>query len=267
MTTALPLPAACRVASVGEVAGRSVVLHYGDPLAEHAALRTGALLVDRSFRGRMRLSGPRAAEILTGLVTNDVKALPAGHGQYAAALTAKGKIVADLRIFAMAAPGATGEEAEVESLLVDAPPRAAAAWAEMVRKFVNPRLAAYRDESEALCDFGVFGAQARHAVDRALGVGAAAIGALPLYSHVTVDFDGAPVTIARVPDLEVEGFELFVPAESGPALWRRLTDAGGVTPRTRSRRKPTSTTCTRSRTRRAATWGRRRWRAFTSAAT
>ncbi|HWJ21218.1 MAG TPA: hypothetical protein VNS52_02600 [Gemmatimonadaceae bacterium] len=230
MTTALPLPAAGRVASVGEVAGRSVVLHYGDPLAEHAALRTGALLVDRSFRGRMRLSGPRAAEILTGLVTNDVKALPAGHGQYAAALTAKGKIVADLRIFAMAAPGATGEEAEVESLLVDAPPRAAAAWAEMVRKFVNPRLAAYRDESEALCDFGVFGAQARHAVDRALGVGAAAIGALPLYSHVTVDFDGAPVTIARVPDLEVEGFELFVPAESGPALWRRLTDAGGVTP-------------------------------------
>lgn len=230
MTTALPLPAAGRVAAVGEVAGRSVVLHYGDPLAEHAALRTGALLVDRSFRGRMRISGPRAAEILTGLVTNDVKALPAGHGQYAAALTPKGKIVADLRIFAMAASGATGEEAEVESLLVDAPPRAAAAWAEMVRKFVNPRLAAYRDESQALCDFGVFGAQARHAVDRALGVGAAAIGALPLYSHVTVDFEGAPVTIARVPDLEVEGFELFVPAESGPALWRRLTDAGGVTP-------------------------------------
>jgi len=229
-TIPLPLPVAGRAPVVGEVAGRGVVLHYGDPLAEHAALRAGALLVDRSFRGRMRISGPRAAEILTGLVTNDVMSLPAGHGQYAAALTAKGKIVADLRIFAMGAPGAApAEGAEVASLLVDAPPRAAAAWAEMVRKFVNPRLAAYRDESETLCDFGVFGAQARHAVDRALGVGAAAIGALPLYGHVTADVDGTPVTIARVPDLEVEGFELFVPADAAAALWRRLADAGGVT--------------------------------------
>src|SRR5512133_2695931 len=123
MTTApLPLPVAGRTPVVGEVAGRGVVLHYGDALAEHAALRTGALLVDRSFRGRMRLSGARAAEVLTGLVTNDVKALPAGHGQYAAALTAKGKIVADLRIFAMAAPGATSDGAAPESLLIDAPP-------------------------------------------------------------------------------------------------------------------------------------------------
>ena len=232
MTTApLPLPVTGRTPVVGEVAGRVVVLHYGDALAEHAALRSGALLVDRSFRGRMRLSGPRAAEILTGLVTNDVMSLPAGHGQYAAALTAKGKIVADLRVFAMAAPDAPAADgAPVASLLVDAPPRAAAGWADMVRKFVNPRLAAYRDESEALCDFGIFGAQARHAVDRALGVGATALGALPLYGHVTADVDGTPVMIARVPDLEVEGFELFVPAAAAAALWRRLADAGGVTP-------------------------------------
>jgi folate-binding protein YgfZ len=140
-------------------------------------------------------------------------------------------MVADVRVFAMAAPGvAATDDAKVDSLLVDAPPRAAAGWADMVRKFVNPRLAAYRDESQALCDFGVFGAQARHAVDRALGVGAAALGALPLYGHVTADAEGALVTIARVPDLEVEGFELFVPAEAAPALWRRLADAGGVTP-------------------------------------
>ncbi|HET7457712.1 MAG TPA: hypothetical protein VFJ74_08650 [Gemmatimonadaceae bacterium] len=231
MTTALPLPVGPGRAAVhGEVAGRTVVLHYGDPLAEHAALRTGAMLVDRSFRGRMRLSGPRAAEVLTGLVTNDVKGLPAGHGQYAAALTAKGKIVADLRIFAMAAPGATSDGAAPESLLIDAPPRAAAAWADMVRKYVNPRLASYRDESAALCDFGVFGAQARHAVDRAFGVGAAAIGALPPYGHVTALVDGVAVTIARVPDLEIEGFELLIPADAAPALWRRLADAGGVTP-------------------------------------
>ena len=45
---------------------------------------------------------PKAAELVTGMVTNDVSSLLPGEGQYAAALTAKGKIVADLRIFAAA---------------------------------------------------------------------------------------------------------------------------------------------------------------------
>ena len=38
---------------VGEVAGRPVVLHYADVAAEYAALRAGAMLVDRSARTRM----------------------------------------------------------------------------------------------------------------------------------------------------------------------------------------------------------------------
>ena len=211
-------------AVVGEVAGRPVVLHYGDPAAELAALRTGALLVDRSFRTRLCVSGSKAAEMVTGLVTNDVKALQVGQGHYAAALTPKGKIVADVRVFALGAADAEGPTPS--AVLVDSPPRAAAGWLELVRKYVNPRVAPYRDESETLRDFGVFGAQARHVVERATGVGAAALGALPPYAHITVPFEGRPVIVARVPDLEVEGFELFTPAEVGAALWRRLEESG-----------------------------------------
>jgi folate-binding protein YgfZ len=213
-------------AAVGEVAGRPVPLHYGDPVAEHAVLRAGAMLVDRSYRARMRVSGSRAAEMVTGLVTNDVKALQVGQGQYAAALTPKGKIVADVRVFAMG--GAEAEGPVPEWLLVDAPPRAAAGWADLMRRYVNPRLAPYRDESESLRDLGVFGAQARHVVERATGVGAAALATLPPYAHVSAEVDGALVSIARVPDLEVEGFELFVPAEAAAALWRRLAEAGAT---------------------------------------
>ncbi len=51
---------------------RPVVLDYGDPAAEYAALRTGALLVDRSHRDRWTFRGAKARETLTGLVTNDV---------------------------------------------------------------------------------------------------------------------------------------------------------------------------------------------------
>ena len=106
----------------GEIAGRPVVLDFGDVAAEYAALRSGALLVDQSHRDRWTITGARAAEMLTGLVTNDILGLTPGHGHYAAALTPKGKIIADVRLFARAA-----------DFFVDVPPRAADGWWGMVR--------------------------------------------------------------------------------------------------------------------------------------
>jgi folate-binding protein YgfZ len=161
------------------------------------------------------MTGERAAEMLTGLVTNDVLALEPGHGHYAAALTPKGKIVADVRVFR-----------DDAGLLIDTSPRAAEGWAGLVRKFANPRLAAYRDESATLRDVGVFGPNARHVVAAITGASAAALGVLPLYGHATVAVDGARVMVARVPDLNIEGYELFVPVDAFDALWRLALDAG-----------------------------------------
>jgi folate-binding protein YgfZ len=198
-----------------DVGGHPVVLTYSSVPAEYDALRRSAIVVDRSQRARMRISGPRAPETLTGLVTNDVAALELGHGQYAAALTPKGKIVADVRIFR-----------DEDGLLVDTGPRAAEGWSATIRKYVNPRVAAYRDESAALRDVGVFGPNARHVVAAMTGASAAALGVLPPYGHATVAVDGGRVLVARVPDLGVEGFELFVPTDAFDALWRLALDGG-----------------------------------------
>jgi tRNA-modifying protein YgfZ len=202
---------------VGDVGGRSVVLAYGSIAAEYEALHARAALFDRSHRGRLRLLGERAAEMVAGLVTNDVTGLPPGQGCYAAALTAKGKIVADVRVFV-----------EEGSVLVDAPPRAADAWAAMVKKFVNPRIAQHIDESSTLRDIGIFGVNARHVASAVTGVPAPALTALAPYSHVTVEIHGARVMVANVPDLGVEGFELMIPAEQFSTFWQRATDAGAV---------------------------------------
>jgi folate-binding protein YgfZ len=204
--------------TIGDVGGRSVVLAYGSVAAEYEALHSRAAVFDRSHRGRIRMKGARAAEMVTGLVTNDVSALAPGQGCYAAALTAKGKIVADVRVFV-----------EEDGVLVDAPPRAAAAWAAMVKKFVNPRIAPHQDESATLRDIGIFGATARHVVSELTGVQAPALTALAPYSHVSVQVDGATIIVAKVPDLDVEGFELIVPADVFSALWMR-TVAAGATP-------------------------------------
>ena len=166
----------------------------------------------------MRLSGEKAGEVLTGLVTNDVLALQPGQGQYAAALTAKGRIVADLRIFA-----------EGGSYIVDVPPRAWPGWLAMVRKFVNPRLAAYRDESETLREIGIFGAAARHVASAVTGINSSALTALAPYAHVPVEVAGTTVMVASAPDLGLEGFDLFVPVEAFDDLWARAV-ASEATP-------------------------------------
>lgn len=195
-----------------------MILTYGNVADEYQAIRVKAAMFDRGHRGRLRLHGARAAEMVNGLVSNEVAALPPGHGCYAAALTAKGKIVADLRVIV----DATG-------VLTDAPPRAAAAWAQMVKKFVNPRIATHSDETVTVRDIGVFGATARHVVALMTGVQAPALTALADHSHITVLRDGYTFSVVKSPELGVEGFDILVPAAEFEAMWA-LGMKSGATP-------------------------------------
>jgi folate-binding protein YgfZ len=65
---------------------------------EDSVLRNGCGLVDRSERGKLALTGSEAKQFLQGQVTNDVEALSAGEGCYAAFLDHKGKMQGDLRV-------------------------------------------------------------------------------------------------------------------------------------------------------------------------
>jgi folate-binding protein YgfZ len=56
------------------------------------------ILVDRSERGKLALTGSEAKAFLHGQVTNDVEGLEPGRGCYAAFLTHKGKMRGDLRV-------------------------------------------------------------------------------------------------------------------------------------------------------------------------
>jgi folate-binding protein YgfZ len=156
----------------------------------------------------MRFVGDKAAEVLSGLVTNDVTSLLVGQGQYAAALTAKGRIVADLRILRLE-----------ESYLTDVSARAREGWFSVIRKYVNPRLARYTDESSALHSIGVFGTQARYVVEQMTGIGHSALSLLQPYAQATVAVDGSAMIVVRSPELGVEGYELLFPAERYATMW------------------------------------------------
>ena len=186
--------------------------------AEYERLRTDAGAVDRSDRLRMTFIGAKAAETLTGLVTNDVLALEPGHGVYAAALTAKGKIVADLRIFCRTD----------DDFLVDVPAAASAGFLAMIIKYVNPRLARYTDVSADLACLGVVGPHARQVVAHALGASPSEFDLLPAYARASIPFRDAAVTVARSPDFGVDGFDCFVRAADADALREALRESGAA---------------------------------------
>lgn len=201
-----------------DVAGHPVVLHHGDPGAEYHALRHSALLVDRTHRGRSLFEGARARETLTGLLTNDALSLEPGQGQYAAALTPKGKIIADVRVYALA----------TDRVLVDIAPRATEGWWAMVRKFVNPRVTPYRDLGPAWQHLGVFGPDARRLVASVTGIDNDALEALPPYALRQAVVEGVEMIVARSPELGIEGYDCWT---AGPidSISRRLV-RGGATP-------------------------------------
>ncbi len=184
--------------------------------AAYERLRTDAGFVDRSDRLRMSFVGDKAAETLTGLVTNDVLALHAGHGQYAAALTPRGKVVADLRIVHRA-PG---------DFLVDVPAAAASGFAAMIRKYVNPRLARYTDISASLACLGVVGPHARQVVAHALNCSPSDFDLLPPFAHAAESFGGDAVTVVRSVDYGADAFDCFVRSADAAALRDALIASG-----------------------------------------
>ena len=199
-----------------DVAGTAVVLHHGDPGAEYHIMRHGALLVDRSHRGRAIFDGEKARETLTGLVTNDVLSLEAGHGQFAAALTPKGKVISEVRIEALAA----------DRLLVDVPVRAADGWWAMLRKFVNPRLVQWRDITATWRHLTLSGPEARGIIGRVTGVATEVLDALTPYGVRVISIDGAEAFLSRSPELGIETWDIWIAIEGADALRAKILQAG-----------------------------------------
>src|SRR4051812_4755723 len=120
--------------------------------SEYELAKNSAVVVDRSSRARLLLTGSDVADFLQGQVSNDVEALATGSGCYATLLTAKGKIRCDMRII-------RGDG----WFLLDAEPQALPVLEHMVRVYsIGRDVTASRDERGL---WSVIGPTARAAFD------------------------------------------------------------------------------------------------------
>lgn len=179
-------------------------------LTEHAAI--GAI----APRAPLGVGGTDRASFLHGLLTNDVQALAPGGGCYAAWLTPQGRMITDLHVFE------TGDR-----ILLDVPAGLAAALVERLDQSVFTEDVQLTDLSRSLVFVWIHGPSAAATLERVLGR-ASGLASWCGYRHAPMQFGDAAVMVARIDQLGVPGFCLYVDAEHAPDLRAALEAAGAA---------------------------------------
>src|SRR5207237_9894481 len=77
-------------------AGWEMPVQYEGVIQEHRAVRADAGVFDVSHMGEIEVEGPRALELLQGLLSNDLDRLEPGQAQYTLLTNERGGVVDDL---------------------------------------------------------------------------------------------------------------------------------------------------------------------------
>src|SRR5258706_16308708 len=80
-------------------------VQYTSIMDEHLAVRKAAGIFDISHMGEVIVSGPAAETFLNATLTNDVRKLAAGQGQYTLMCKERGGVIDDLFSYRMNATG------------------------------------------------------------------------------------------------------------------------------------------------------------------
>lgn len=191
-------------------------------ITSHDALRNGALLVGHSEAGVVRITGADRATWLQGLLTNDIEALGAGHGCYAAWLTPQGRMLTDAVVLA-----------EDDSMTVELPGPVVDALVRQLHEAIFAEDVGLADESGGWRTLGVYGDRAAEVVARSLvgsrpsthGLDAATLTGWTELQHAALPHLGR---LVRVGTYGVPGYLLRVPVDQADLWTSRLRLAGAA---------------------------------------
>jgi folate-binding protein YgfZ len=199
----------------------NTLIPYVSAAAYQAARRQSAS-IDRSGRGRIVVSGADRASYLQGLLTNDIVALKAGQGCYAAYLTAQGRMIADLHVY---------ELGDVLLLTMDAGVKDGVLA--KLDQFIFSEDVQLGDVTGTFAQIAVVGPDAARVVAAVVaadvaGVSEVSLRALPEHGNVRAAWSGGQAIITRVSDTGEPGYDLFVERAQAGALEPALAAAGTV---------------------------------------
>lgn len=199
-------------ATLGEWFGWELPSRFADSALEHRAIRAGAGLFDLSYRGILELTGKDRTRFLNGMVTNDVKSLKPGSGLYAAMLNTHGKLMADMRIYALA-----------DAYWLDLHEELIPKVREALERHLIADQVEVRDRST---EFAIMALQGPASAELLEGLGVQGAKSLTAYQHQETAIEAAPVRVVRASETGEEGFVIVVPVAAAHAVWLALLQAG-----------------------------------------
>jgi folate-binding protein YgfZ len=164
----------------------------------YSAILEGAALGAVAERGQIAVTGRDRASYLQGLLTNDIAALAPGSGCYAAWLSPQGRMLTDLHLF----------QSET-MLLLDVPLALVAATCERLEQFLFSEDVQIGALTGSLTSVSVHGPKAAALLEQAVE-GVAGLSAWEPYRHVQATFDGKPAVVARLDQLGVPGYHVYL---------------------------------------------------------
>jgi folate-binding protein YgfZ len=198
-------------ANMTELDGRPVAADYGDPAAEQARVRAAGGFVDRSYRGKLRVTGPDREDLLQSMTTNDVAGQPVDTAIPDAICTGHGKVQSLFTCLK-----------RPDAYLLDLDPVLTAFTRDFLVKYTIIRDAETADETDRWGHVGVYGPKARAVLAAVLA------GDLHETPGAVSARDGGATLVLATAEFGVPGFEVWTPRDALPGLWDKLTEHGAA---------------------------------------
>ena len=189
-------------------AGWEMPVQYEGVIPEHRAVRADCGAFDVSHMGEIEVEGPRARELLQGLLSNDLERIGPGQAQYTLLTNDAGGIVDDLIVYAIDPH---------RFLLVVNAANAAGDFAWLKEREI--RGTDVRDVSD---EYALIAVQGPRSIER-LGLGEAAA-----FTFIEAEIDGVPCMVNRTGYTGELGVELLVGEDDAEALWERVLERGAT---------------------------------------
>lgn len=209
-----------------EFGGWEMPVQYTSISDEHLTVRKGAGIFDISHMGEVSITGPGAEGFLNETLTNDVRKLSSGQGQYTLMCNKKGGVIDDLYLYRL------GPE---EFLLIVNASRITAdvAW-------LRKRLAAFARRSGVTLSnvsnktgaVAVQGPRVQEFIADAVpgaSIGGTQVGTVTELKKNEVgkfNLEGTEILVARTGYTGEDGFEIVAPGKKIEAIWERILAAG-----------------------------------------
>lgn len=202
--------------------GWELPVQYTGVIDEHLACRTQAGLFDVSHMGEVHVEGPGAEAFLNYLVSNDITKLNIKQALYSEMCNHRGGIVDDLLVYRrskdrfLVVVNASNTDKDFAHMQV--------IQKEFHQKYPKAGAFTLTNESAKYTQIAIQGRTAETIVQQLTNTSLSQIKTY-WFDEGTV-LKSIPAVIARTGYTGEDGFELYVPWDKGPEVWRALVEAG-----------------------------------------